>query len=138
MVVTGKVYKYKARETLQSEPRVDQLKYNLLYLHFDRLRPLVLYNTMLIALRISRVDTMPQLFSSNALKLATNLSVNSELLLKSRALKINFSANLEGALKVELAKTATNNWRTDNQAAIRAYNEFVDVHGCFGDEYRTF
>lgn len=81
---------------------------------------------------------MNNLFDINAPKKATNLSINSDLLSKSRKLKINLSATLEQALNAELAKTESERWKTDNKAAIKTYNEFVDEHGCFGDEHRSF
>ena len=46
---------------------------------------------------------MQQLYDTTAPKKATNLSLNSDLLIKSRALNINLSATLEQALKHELA-----------------------------------
>ena len=84
------------------------------------------------------VAIMQPLFDSNAPKKAANLSINSDLLSKSRSLKINLSATLENALKAELAKAEAEKWKIENQVAIKAYNDFVDEHGCFGDEYRTF
>ena len=79
---------------------------------------------------------MHKLFDSSAPKKATNLSINSDLLKKTRALNINLSATLEQALKSELAKAEGRKWAEDNKAAIIAYNDFVDENGCFGDEYR--
>ena len=79
---------------------------------------------------------MEPLFDSDAPKKATNLSVNSDLLKKSRALDINLSATLEEALQVKLAKLNADRWASENRQAIKSYNEFVDEHGCFGDEYK--
>lgn len=81
---------------------------------------------------------MQALFDLKAPKKATNLSINSDLLSKSRELNINLSATLEHALKAELASVEASRWKAENKIAIRAYNEFVDEHGCFGDEYRSF
>lgn len=81
---------------------------------------------------------MDALFDSDAPKKATNLSVNSDLLRRSRALKINLSATLEQALRTKLAEQAAEQWQRDNKKAIQAYNDFVDEHGCFGDEFRSF
>ena len=81
---------------------------------------------------------MHQLFDENAPKKAANLSVNSDLLAKTRALKINLSATLERALESELAKVEAKKWALENKAAIQAYNDFVDENGCFGDEFREF
>lgn len=81
---------------------------------------------------------MQPLYDHQAPKKATNLSLNSDLLKQSRALKINLSATLEQALKEKLAQTEAKKWVTENRNAIKAYNEFVEQHGCFGDEFRDF
>lgn len=81
---------------------------------------------------------MNQLFDANAPKKATNLSINSDLLAKSRMLHINLSATLEQALGQELAKLEAQKWKDEHKAAIKTYNEFVEEHGCFGDEFKAF
>jgi antitoxin CcdA len=81
---------------------------------------------------------MQNLYDSAAPKKATNLSINSDLLAKSRELNVNLSATLEDALTHVLAKTEADKWKKRNAKAIRSYNEFVDEHGCFGDEHRAF
>ncbi|WP_101759226.1 type II toxin-antitoxin system CcdA family antitoxin [Oceanicoccus sp. KOV_DT_Chl] len=81
---------------------------------------------------------MDTLFDQNAPKKPTNLSLNSDLLKKSKAMNINLSATLEQALKDLLAQDKAAKWADENKSAIRAYNDFVDEHGCFGDEYREF
>ena len=81
---------------------------------------------------------MHPLYDNKAPKKATNLSLNSDLLKRSKALDINLSATLEQALKEKLAKSEAKKWLEENKNAIKAYNEFIDENGCFGDEYRTF
>lgn len=81
---------------------------------------------------------MQALYDINAPKKAANLSINSDLLQKSRALNINLSAALETFLKQLLAESEAARWKTENHAAIIAYNDFVEEHGCFSDEYRSF
>lgn len=81
---------------------------------------------------------MQPLYDFEAPKKATNLSLNSDLLKRSRALNINLSATLEQALKAKLAETEAENWKLENRNAIKAYNEFVEEHGCFSDEFREF
>ena len=81
---------------------------------------------------------MADLYNTTAPKKAANLSVNSDLLKKTRALNMNLSATLERALKEELAKRESSQWIEENRAAIKSYNEFVEQHGCFGDEFREF
>lgn len=93
---------------------------------------------MRIFFGLSETIRMHHLFDENAPKKPTNLSVNSDLLSKSRALKINLSATLERALENELATAQAENWKKENAAEIRAYNAFVDENGCFGDEFREF
>ena len=81
---------------------------------------------------------MSDLFDLNAPKKSTNLSINSDLLDKARALKVNLSATLELALKEKLAAIKSENWAKENERAIKVYNDFVDQHGYFGEEYREF
>jgi len=78
------------------------------------------------------------LYDHKAPKKATNLSINSDLLKRSRASNINLSATLEQALKTTLAKTAADKWKKENKKAIAEYNNFIKENGCFGDEYRHF
>ena len=68
---------------------------------------------------------MQTLYNEKAPKKATNLSINYDLLLKARRLKINLSATLEQALRAELALHKANEWKKQNRIAISAYNDFV-------------
>ena len=81
---------------------------------------------------------MAKLYDAAAPKKAANLSINSDLLRRTRELNINLSATLERALKEELAKCEAQRWVEENRAAIKSYNDFVERHGCFGDEFREF
>ena len=81
---------------------------------------------------------MQVLYDFNAPKKATNLSLNSDLLKKTKALNINLSTTLEQALKDKLKTIESKKWVVENKKAIKAYNDFVDENGCFSDEYREF
>jgi len=81
---------------------------------------------------------MQALYDLKAPKKLTNLSLNSDLLKKSRALNINISATLEQALKEKLKHIEAKKWAEENKNAIKAYNDFVEQNGCFGDEFREF
>lgn len=81
---------------------------------------------------------MAELYDRGAGKKATNLSVNSDLLARSRKLQINLSATLEKALEEELRAAEADRWKKKNRAAIQTYNDFVEEHGCFSDEHREF
>ncbi|GAB5382096.1 MAG: type II toxin-antitoxin system CcdA family antitoxin [Aliiglaciecola sp.] len=81
---------------------------------------------------------MTALYNFNAPKKATNLSVNSDLLRKTRELNINLSATLEQALKEKLKQVEAEKWKNENKLAISSYNKFVEENGCFSDEFREF
>lgn len=81
---------------------------------------------------------MQELFDLHAPKKATNLSINSDLLLKARELKINLSATLEQALVERIKQKQREAWRIENAKAIAAYNLFVEDEGVFSDELRSF
>jgi antitoxin CcdA len=71
-------------------------------------------------------------------KKAVNVSIQVELLDAARAEDINLSATLEAALADQLRIRRRNRWRTENEAAIKAYNREVDENGSFGDHGRSF
>lgn len=81
---------------------------------------------------------MKPLFDLQAPKKPTNLSLNSDLLQKSKAMNINLSATLEQALTEILTQSKRESWTVENKNAIKSYNEFIEENGCFGDEFRTF
>jgi antitoxin CcdA len=84
------------------------------------------------------VNEMQNLYDISAPKKATNLSINSDLLAQARSSNINLSATLERALREELARERASQWQVENKASIKAYNQFVQENGCFGDEFREF
>ena len=79
---------------------------------------------------------MQNCFDEKAPKKATNLSVNSDLLSKSRALNINLSATLENALAQQVRKAARAEWLNENKEAINEINELSEKYGLFSDSYR--
>jgi antitoxin CcdA len=80
---------------------------------------------------------MPRLVQAAA-KRAANVSVRSDLLVAAREAGINLSAALERALTQELANFKRKRWREENRDAIAAYNDYVDEHGTFSDDVRSF
>lgn len=81
---------------------------------------------------------MTSAYDIQAPKKATNVSVNSDLLTKARALQINLSATLEAALADRVSASERERWRRENVAAIAAYNRLVDQHGSLGDAFKRF
>ena len=53
-------------------------------------------------------------------------------------MKINLSATLEQALIEVLRQRQREQWLTENQAAIDAYNQRVEAQGVFSDGLRSF
>lgn len=81
---------------------------------------------------------MSHIFDVRALKKPTNVSINSDLLLKAKRLKINLSATFEAAL-IEIVNAKQRElWKKENKESIRAYNQLIDEQGTFSDELRNF
>lgn len=81
---------------------------------------------------------MSHLYSMNALKKPTNVSINSDLLEKSRALNINLSATLEQALVEKLRAEQRDQWLRENSDAMASYNKFIESNASFSDSVRKF
>lgn len=81
---------------------------------------------------------MNSTFDSQAPKKPTNVSINSDLLVKARNLKINLSSTLEAALAELVNAKQRELWRNQNKNAIEAYNQLVEDQGTFSDELRSF
>lgn len=71
-------------------------------------------------------------------KRPANVSVRGDLLDAAREAGLNLSATLESALERELAAARRNKWREENRDAIAVYNEYVEKHGSFSDDVRSF
>ena len=81
---------------------------------------------------------MYRVFDTQAQKKPTNVSINSDLLVEAKKLKINLSATLETSL-IELVSTKQRKlWKQQNKEAIKIYNRLVDENGVFSDELRSF
>lgn len=74
---------------------------------------------------------MPSLYDCDAPKKPTHLSINSDLLKKSRELDINLSSGVEEALEQLIKRKLSERWIAENRDAIANYNEYVDDNGVF-------
>ena len=81
---------------------------------------------------------MLALYNRNAPKKPTNLTINSDLLIKAKELKINISSVLEQALVERLKQTQSDEWLRENSDSIASYNEHIEQFGVFSDPVRTF
>jgi antitoxin CcdA len=77
-------------------------------------------------------------FNTRAPKKPTNVSINSDLLVKSKELKINLSATLESALIELVNAKQREQWKQQNKTAIESYNQLIEENGLFGDDLRGF
>ena len=71
-------------------------------------------------------------------KQSTNLSINSDLLRRARAHKINLSKTLEERLIEILRQEECEAWRVENAGAISDYNARIEKNGVFSDGLRSF
>ncbi len=81
---------------------------------------------------------MKPLYDESAPKKPTNLSLNKDLLMEARRLKINLSATLEQALAQEVKARQRKEWLENNKKALEACNKLADEHGLFSDAFRAF
>jgi antitoxin CcdA len=80
----------------------------------------------------------PILFNPKAPKKSANLTINSELLQRSKEFHINLSQALEQKLIELLYKKTKQQWFGQNKEALESYNRWVKKHGVFSEEMRKF
>jgi antitoxin CcdA len=69
-------------------------------------------------------------------RVATNLSLRSDLVERAKSLGLNLSEVVEATLDQAIAKAEQLRWLAENEKAIDYYNSFVEEHGLFGEEFR--
>ena len=73
-----------------------------------------------------------------ARKKATNLTLDPELLEQARVLEVNLSRAAEDGVREAVARARAERWRTENAAALRSSNAYVDEHGLPLARFRPF
>jgi antitoxin CcdA len=81
---------------------------------------------------------MSAVYDETAIKKATNVTINSDLLQKAKSYNINISKNFEAYLSEVVRKREEQQWLEENKSAIDAFNERVEKVGLFSDEHRRF
>jgi len=81
---------------------------------------------------------MSAIYDETAMKKATNVTINSDLLQKAKSYKINISKNFEAYLAEVVRKREEKQWLEENQSAFDAVNERIEKEGLFSDEHRRF
>lgn len=77
-------------------------------------------------------------YNKSAPKRAVNVSVNSDLAAKAKAIGVNLSEALERKLAELIAVHDRQQWRAENAAAIEAYNDRVEKGRILSDFDRLF
>lgn len=75
---------------------------------------------------------------ATALRQRTNVTLPEALLQEARRLKINLSQACERGLAAEVAQAKARVWQQENQAAINAWNAYVEEHDVPLAAYRQF
>jgi len=81
---------------------------------------------------------MSAIYDETAMKKATNVTINSDLLQKAKSYKINISKNFEAYLAEVVKKKEEQQWLEENREAIDAQNERMEKYGSFSDGIRRF
>ncbi len=81
---------------------------------------------------------MYAVYNKNAKKKATNVTINSDLLEKAKAYKINISKNFEAYLAQLVREKEEENWLKENKEAIEKQNKRIEKFGSFSDGIRRF
>ena len=68
----------------------------------------------------------------------TNLSLDANLLIEAKALKVNLSRAAEDGVRSAVAAAKAEQWMAENDSAIQSSNAYVDKHGLPLDRYRQF
>ncbi|HXG79533.1 MAG TPA: type II toxin-antitoxin system CcdA family antitoxin [Methyloceanibacter sp.] len=71
-------------------------------------------------------------------KRIANISIDSDVLAKARALNLNVSRAAEDKLRELIVEAEREAWLKENREAIEACNRRVGKHGLFGDDGRQF
>ncbi|MFP2423390.1 type II toxin-antitoxin system CcdA family antitoxin [Pseudescherichia vulneris] len=67
-----------------------------------------------------------------------NVTIERDLLSRARAAGMNLSQTLSAAIDTELRKHEVARWKEENAEAMANLNAFLEEHGSFSEQYRTF
>ncbi len=75
---------------------------------------------------------------ARALKKATNISLDSQLLDEAKRLGVNVSRACEDGLAAQVRDLKAKQWLEENRAALESSNDYVEKHGLPLARYRMF
>ncbi|MES0884284.1 type II toxin-antitoxin system CcdA family antitoxin [Roseibium sp. SCP14] len=73
-----------------------------------------------------------------AARKSTNLTIDASLVRSAKELGINISQAAEEGIRSTVLKTLADQWKLENQAALRSSNAFVEEHGLPLEKNRLF
>ena len=71
-------------------------------------------------------------------KKAVNLSVDADLLARSKEMDLNLSATFEEVLREKTREKERRRWSEENREAIEAFNRRIERDGIWSDGLRRF
>jgi antitoxin CcdA len=71
-------------------------------------------------------------------KTATNISLNAAMIAEAKELGINISQACEAGLVMELKSVRESKWKSENEATMRAWNDWTEKNGIPLAEHRRF
>lgn len=81
---------------------------------------------------------MNRMYSQNAPKKRTNLTINKDLVRAAKEMGLNLSEITEEALAAAVRQGARKQWEKENAEALKLHRSRVEAHGTFGDLVRRF
>jgi len=79
---------------------------------------------------------MNHMYSRDARKRRTNLTINEDLVRAAKEMGLNLSEIAEEALAAAVRERAMKQWEEDNAEALEVHRRRVEAHGTFGDLVR--
>jgi antitoxin CcdA len=81
---------------------------------------------------------MNHIYSRDAPKRRTNLTINEDLVRAAKEMGLNLSEIAEEALTAAVRERARKQWEKENAEALEVHRHRVEAHGTFGDLVRRF
>lgn len=81
---------------------------------------------------------MNYMYSRNAPKRRTNMTINEDLVRAAKEMGLNLSEIAEEALGAAVLARARKQWEEENAEALEVHRRRIEAHGTFGDLVRRF
>lgn len=69
---------------------------------------------------------------------AINVSLDADLVDRAKALDINISQAIEPGLREIVREAEMQRWREENRGALESFSRYIEEHGAFGEEWRSW